>query len=125
LGTRPNAHLPSILAACDAFMAPNTGGESFGLVLVEAMASSVPVVASDIPGFDEVVTDGLDGLLVPPGDADALASGIARLLDDPALAARLAASGRSRAAQFDWSIVAERVEEAYRDAVAGGGPRLR
>jgi phosphatidyl-myo-inositol alpha-mannosyltransferase len=125
LGTRPNADLPSILAACDAFMAPNTGGESFGLVLLEAMASSVPVVASDIPGFDEIVTDGLDGLLVPPGDADALASGIARLLDDPALAARLVASGRSRAAQFDWSIVAERVEEAYRDAVAGGGPGLR
>jgi phosphatidylinositol alpha-mannosyltransferase len=125
LGARPNADLPPILAACDAFVAPNTGGESFGVVLVEAMAAGVPVVASDIPGFDEVVTDGVDGLLVPPGRADVLAAALARVLDDPVLAERLVAGGRSRAAQFDWSIVAERIEEAYRDAVAAGGPGLR
>ncbi|MBI3649300.1 MAG: glycosyltransferase family 4 protein [Actinobacteria bacterium] len=125
LGAVANRDLPPIHAACDAFMAPNTGGESFGVVLAEAMAAGLPVVASDIPGYDEVVTDAIDGLLVPPGDAAALAAALGRLLDDPALAERLREAGRHRAARFDWPLVVEEIEEAYRDAVASGPPRLR
>ena len=89
LGTVPNVDLPPVHAACDAFIAPNVGGESFGIVLVEAMAAGLPVIASDIPGFNEVVRDGLDGLLVPPRDARALAGALARVLDDPTFAATL------------------------------------
>jgi phosphatidylinositol alpha-mannosyltransferase len=125
LGTVRNEDLPPVHAACDVFVAPNTGGESFGIVLLEAMAAGLPVVASDIPGFDEVVADGLDGLLVPPGDPAALAAGVGRLLDDPEAAARLAAAGRRRAARADWAVVIEDLETAYRDAVETGPPPLR
>ena len=125
LGTVPNADLPPIYTACDVFVAPNTGGESFGVVLVEAMAAGLPVVASSIPGFEEVVTDGVDGLLVHPRDPAALADAVARVLDEPGLAPRLAEAGRNRAERFDWSFVVRELEEAYRDAVATGPPRLR
>ena len=83
---------------------PALGGESFGIVLVEAMAAGLPVVASDIPGYREVVRDGVDGLLVPPRDPAAVAAAVGTILDDPALADRLAAAGRERAARFDWSV---------------------
>jgi phosphatidylinositol alpha-mannosyltransferase len=109
----PNVDLPPIHAACEVFVAPNVGGESFGIVLVEAMAAGLPVVASDIPGFTEVVRDGLDGLLVPPRDASALAGTLGRVLDDPALAASLSSAGRERARAFSWSVVLPRIEELY------------
>ncbi|TMK87063.1 MAG: glycosyltransferase, partial [Actinobacteria bacterium] len=95
-----------------------------GVVLVEAMAAGLPVVASDIPGYDEVVRDGVDGLLVPPGNPDALAVAAGRVLDEPALAGRLVAAGRDRAAIFDWSVVVEAIEEAYRRALQAGPPSL-
>jgi phosphatidylinositol alpha-mannosyltransferase len=118
LGRVPHADLPPYHAASDVFVAPSTGGESFGIVLVEAMAAGLPVVASDIPGYREVVRDGAEGLLVPPRDPVRLAQGIRRVLTDPALAQRLAAAGRVRADRFAWPIVAEEIEVAYRDAVA-------
>jgi phosphatidylinositol alpha-mannosyltransferase len=122
LGTVPNRDLPRIHAACDVFVAPNTGGESFGIVLTEAMAAGLPVVASDIPGFDEVVTHEVDGLLVPPGDPVALASAVRRILHDPPAGARLAEAGRLRARAADWPIVVERLEWAYAEAVAAAPP---
>jgi len=125
LGARPNRDLPGVLAACDAFLAPNEGGESFGMILVEAMAAGLPIVASAIPGFDEVVEDGVDGLLVPPGDAAGFAAALRRVLTDAALAGRLSATGRAHAARYDWDAVAAEVEEAYRDAVAAGRAGLR
>jgi phosphatidylinositol alpha-mannosyltransferase len=125
LGAVPNRELPPVHRACDVFLAPNRGGESFGVVLLEAMAAGVPVVASDIPGYDEVVTDELDGLLVAPGDAIALAAAIARVLGDPDVSTRLAEAGRARAAAFDWGTVAARLEELYAGAAADPGRSLR
>src|SRR5205814_6745166 len=125
LGVIPNAEIHPILAGCDVYAGPSVGGESFGVVLVEAMAAGLPVVASDIPGYREVIRHDRDGLLVPPRDPDALASALAAVLDDPDLAGRLAAAGTERAAAFDWDVVAGRLEGLYRDAVAAGGPPLR
>ena len=125
LGRVPHAELPAVAAACALYLGPAIGGESFGVVLVEAMAAGLPVVASAIPGYDEVVRDGVDGLLVPPRNPAALAAAAGRVLGDPALAERLAAAGRERAATFDWSVVVEAVEEAYRRALQAGPPSLR
>jgi phosphatidylinositol alpha-mannosyltransferase len=125
LGAVPNQELPPFYAACDVYLGPSTGGESFGIVLIEAMAAGLPVVASDTPGYDEVVTDETQGLLVPTRDPAALAEAAARVLDDPALAARLRAAGPERARDFDWSVTVGRIEEAYRDALAIGTPQLR
>ena len=113
LGAVRHEALPPYHAAADAFVAPALGQESFGLVLVEAMAAGLPVVATRIPGYDEVVRDGVDGLLVPPDDPAALAAAILRVLTDPALALRLAGSGKARAAEFSWDRVAAQVEAVY------------
>ena len=125
LGHVPNVELPPIHAACDLYLGPATGGESFGIVVVEAMAAGLPVVASDTPGYDEVVTDAAEGLLVPPRDAGALAGAAGRVLDDPDLAARLAAAGRARAAAFDWAVVIELIVACYREALDIGASPLR
>jgi phosphatidylinositol alpha-mannosyltransferase len=114
----------SYAAVADVFVAPNRGGESFGMILVEAMAAGVPVVASDIPGFDEVVTHGVDGILVPPGEPSALAAAVGRVLEDHDLAERLAAAGRGRAASFSWTRVADRIVAIYEAALRRRGGAL-
>lgn len=120
LGVVPNADLPPVHAACDLYLGTSVGGESFGIVLVEAMAAGLPIVASDIPGYDEVVRDGVEGLLVPPRSVSAVAAAAARILDDPALAASMSAAGLERARTFDWGIVVGRIEELYGRALALG-----
>ena len=123
LGRLEHAQVPALLAGADVAVAAATGQESFGYSVVEAMAAGVPVVASDIEGYRQVATDGVDALLVEPGDPSALAAGIGRVLDDSKLAERLSAAGRRRAASFDWSIVVERIESVYRSVLAR--PSLR
>jgi phosphatidyl-myo-inositol alpha-mannosyltransferase len=118
LGTLPHEELPRYHAAADVFVAPATGQESFGIVLVEAMAAGVPVVASDIAGYREVVRDGVDGLLVPPNDPIALSAAIRRILSEPELAASLKEAGRSRAEAYSWQAIAPRLEDVY-DRVLG------
>jgi phosphatidylinositol alpha-mannosyltransferase len=125
LGTVSNQDLPRYHAASDLFLGPAIGGESFGIVLVEAMAAGLPVVASDIAGYDEVVRDGVDGLLVPPDDPAALAVAIGKVLDDPALARRLGDAGRERAAAFDWSVIEERIEGLYEKALHARATPIR
>ena len=125
LGAVRNEDIHPFHAAADIYLAPSVGGESFGIVLVEAMAAGLPVVASDIPGYDEVISDGVDGLLVPPRDPEALTAAVARVLDDRRLAARLGEAARHRAARFDWEVVVDELEESYRDAAASGSARLR
>jgi phosphatidylinositol alpha-mannosyltransferase len=97
--------------------APSLGGESFGIVLLEAMASGRPVVASDIPGYAAVVRDGIDGVLTPPGDEHALAGALVSLLQDRARLESMGAAGRERAARYSWKVVAAEVEQAYEDAL--------
>jgi phosphatidyl-myo-inositol alpha-mannosyltransferase len=118
-GAVPQADLPSWYASADVFCAPSLGGESFGIVLAEAMAIGLPVVCSDIGGYRDVVHDGTDGLLVPPRDPEALAAALGGLLDNPA---RLAAMGEAAAAaarRYAWETVAGEVAEVYRTALAG------
>ena len=121
LGAIPNIDLPPYHAACDMYLGTAVGGESFGMVLVEAMAAGLPVVASRIPGYTEVVRGDVDGLLVPPRDPVAAALAVARILDDPHLAQRLRAAGLDRARSFDWAGVIERLERLYERA-AGQPP---
>jgi phosphatidylinositol alpha-mannosyltransferase len=114
LGDVEDADLPSIYAAADVFIAPAVGCESFGTVLLEAMASGRPIVAADIEGYREVVRAGVDALLVGPRNADALAHAIGRVLDSPGLAERLRQAARVRVQQFAWDVVTDAVERAYR-----------
>jgi phosphatidyl-myo-inositol alpha-mannosyltransferase len=117
LGRVAQDELPGCYAAADVYVSPALGGESFGIVLLEAMAAGTPVVASDIPGYRTVVTDGVDGRLVAPGDPRALAVAIGALLDAPALGRALATEGRRRAARADWSVVAATLRSSYVDAL--------
>jgi len=98
---------------CDVFCAPSTGQESFGIVLLEAMAASKPIVASAIPGYQEVVRHGQEALLVEPKDEHALALSLVHVLADPDLRERLAAAGRRRAALFSWDRIAADLLEYY------------
>jgi phosphatidylinositol alpha-mannosyltransferase len=84
----------------------------------------VPVVASDIPGFDEVVSDGVDGILVPPGEPSALAAAVGRVLEDRDLAERLGAAGREKAASYSWTRVADRIVAIYEAALRRRGGAL-
>ncbi len=120
LGSVANRDLPPYETACDLYLGTSVGGESFGYVLVEAMAAGLPVVASRIPGYDEVLRDGVEGLLVPPRDPASVAAAVGKILDDPDLATAMSAAGRERARSFDWRVVAARIEELYARAVARG-----
>lgn len=117
LGRLSDAELAARYRESDVFCAPSLGGESFGMVLVEAMAAGCPVVASDIPGYAEAARGA--ALLATPGDAGALAVGLRRVGEDALLRERLAARGRARAAALCWSRVAARVLHIYRAALAG------
>lgn len=105
--------LPRYYQSCDVFCAPSTGQESFGIVLLEAMASGKPIVASDIQGYRFVVNHGVEGILVPPRDEQALALALVRLLSDAEMRARLGEAGRRRAADFAWGKVAGSVLNYY------------
>jgi phosphatidyl-myo-inositol alpha-mannosyltransferase len=110
-----------MLHSVDVFCAPNTGGESFGYVLVEAMASGAPIVASDIDAFRQVLREGEAGELFPVGDPVALAAAAGRLLDDPARRASLAACASAVVREFDWSVVARDVVRVYEAVVPAAG----
>jgi phosphatidylinositol alpha-mannosyltransferase len=108
------------LHSADIYVAPNTGGESFGIILLEAMAAGTPVVASDIEAFQRVLDEGRSGVHFRSEDPDDLAEKLIGLLSDPGRRDSLRASGLVRAAEFDWSSVARRVVEVYRSVTPGG-----
>ena len=105
------ADLPRYYASADIFCSPATGRESFGIVLLEAMASGVPVVASDIPGYRRVVSDGQEGLLVIPKDPSSLAEAVLRLEKDPSGRSELGRNGVQKARLYDWPAITARLEE--------------
>ena len=109
--------LPGYFTSAHVFCSPATRNESFGIVLLEAMASGVPVVASDIPGYRSVVSHGQDGLLCRPADAQEMARAILLLLNDDALRREMGARGREKALRFSWSNVAQEIESYYLEAV--------
>ena len=102
------------MRGCTVYCSPSVRGESFGMVLLEAMASGCALVASDLDGHRNVASDGVDALLTPVGDAAALAKALRRVLDDQALRAELVAGGRRRAEQLSMTHLAERYDEIYR-----------
>ncbi len=104
-------------AGADVFCSPATGGESFGIVLLEAMAAGAPVVASDIPGYRDVVSDGRNGLLVPRGSPDDIAAAVVRLAKDAALRERLVEAAHRDVLQYSWDRVTRRVLDVYESVV--------
>jgi phosphatidylinositol alpha-mannosyltransferase len=108
------------LHSADIYVAPNTGGESFGIILLESMAAGTPVVASDIEAFQRVLLDGRAGVHFRNGDPHDLAQRLIDLLIDAPRRAELRAIGYARAAEFDWATVARRVVEVYRSVTPGG-----
>lgn len=120
-GQVPHERLPQYYATADLFCSPARGSESFGLVLLEAMALGVPVVASDIPGYRCVVSHGTEGLLTPPRDPVALADALGGLIEDPERRARMGAAGVRTAARFGWERVAHDLERIYASVLGARG----
>src|SRR3954465_13324785 len=118
LGKVSDAEKAQALASADLLVAPSLGGESFGMVLTEAFAAGTPVVASDIPGYRDVVRDGVDGVLVPRGDATALAETLRDLAVAPRQRAAMAVQARAHPPPHAWPAVPGEVLEAYTDAIA-------
>lgn len=110
------------LRAADLLCAPSLSGESFGMVLTEAFAAGTPVVASAIAGYSDVVTDGVDGILVPPGDAQTLAETLHGLYASPRLLREMGESATRSAERYAWPAVARRVREVYERAICPPQP---
>ncbi|MEA2298574.1 MAG: phosphatidyl-myo-inositol alpha-mannosyltransferase [Solirubrobacteraceae bacterium] len=125
LGKVDDATRAACLAAADVLVAPSLGGESFGMVLTEAFAAATPVVASDIPGYAGVVRHGVEGLLVPPGDAAALASALRDIAIDPRRRTAMAAAAAAQAPRYAWERVSTEVLGAYVEAIAMPAPASR
>src|SRR5215218_5144451 len=113
----------AVLAAADVLAAPSLGGESFGMVLTEGFAAGTPVVASDIAGYRDVVADGVDGVLVPRGDATALAETLLDLWLAPERRVQMGEAAAVHAQRFAWPHVAREVLDAYEDAIAMPAPQ--
>jgi phosphatidylinositol alpha-mannosyltransferase len=124
LGLVSDADKARLLRSVDAYVAPNTGGESFGVILLEAMAAGTPVVASDLEAFRLVLDQGRSGRLFRSGDAASLAETVVDLLDDAAQRAALVASGRATVERYDWDHVASRILAVY-ETVTWTGLKVR
>lgn len=116
VGPVSGAEKRRLLASSQVYVAPNKGGESFGIVLIEAMAAGCAVVATDLPAFQEVT--GGAAVHVPVGDVESMAGAISDLLVDEVEAERLSRAGRERASRYDWPVVVARYRELYAEAVS-------
>ncbi len=123
LGLVDDAEKASALRSADVYCAPNTGGESFGIVLVEAMAAGTAVVASDLDAFRRVLDDGAAGRLVPVDDSDALAAALIEILDDDVIRLRYVQAAANAVRRYDWSVVAREILRVY-ETVAGAGAKV-
>jgi phosphatidylinositol alpha-mannosyltransferase len=121
LGELTEADKAAFLRSVDVYCAPNLLGESFGVILIEALAAGAPIVASDLDAFARVLEDGAAGVLVRRGDAAALAQALCELLADPGRRAALSAHGQQVAAGYDWSVLVQRILAVYETVVVPGG----
>lgn len=124
MGQVSEADKARMLRSIDVYCAPNLGGESFGIILLEAMAAGAPIVASDLDPFRRVLDDGRAGTLFRTGDPAALAKALAGLLDDPARRQRLVGIGAEVVAGYDWQVVAKQVVAVYETVVAADPVRV-
>ena len=124
LGRISDAEKASRLRQAAVFCAPSLGGESFGVVLIEAMAANTPIVASSLDGYMNVATNMIDAILVEPADIAALEAGLRRVLDDPELATALVERGARRATDFSMKNLALRYEEIYRRVLSSHSERV-
>ncbi|MDT5340317.1 MAG: phosphatidyl-myo-inositol alpha-mannosyltransferase [Mycobacterium sp.] len=124
LGLVDDADKASAMASADVYCAPNTGGESFGIVLVEAMAAGTAAVASDLDAFRRVLEDGTAGRLVPVDDSDALAAALIEVLADDVARQRYVDAAATAVRRYDWSVVARDILRVY-ETVAGAGAKVR
>jgi len=115
--------LPMYYQTADIYCSPATGGESFGIVLLEAMALGKPIVASRIEGYRHVVTDGQEGILVPPKDSSGLAAALQKLIDDDTLRQQMGGNGITTAARYDWKIIAQRILQFYQETISRCRPQ--
>ncbi len=122
-GRIPDGDMPSYYRSASLLVSPAMGRESFGIVLVEAMAAGTPVVASDIPGYRDVLGESGAGVLFPRGDSAALAEVVARLLAEAETRAAMGRAARARAERFSWDSVARQVEEVYISALEAAARR--
>lgn len=122
IGEVSDAEKASLLSGATIYVAPQTGGESFGIVLVEAMAAGTCVVASDIAAFAAVLDDGVAGELFSNGNSADLAAKITGLLADPKRLEALASAGESRSAMYDWGTVTDQILTVYEEVVDRGAP---
>lgn len=113
LGVVNPQDIPSYYATCDVFCAPSVDCESFGIIILEAMACGKPVVASNIPGYQEVVEDGVDGFLVEPRSPMAIAEGILKIFRDEEIRRRMGEAGRRKALTYSWQEIGKKVEKFY------------
>ena len=123
LGQVDDVAKASAMRSADVYCAPNTGGESFGIVLVEAMAAGTAVVASDLDAFRRVLVDGKAGKLVPVEDSAALAAGLVEVLENDVARSRYVDAAAEAVRQYDWSVVAEQITRVY-ETVAGAGTKV-
>jgi phosphatidyl-myo-inositol alpha-mannosyltransferase len=121
LGVVSEVDKARLLRTVDAYVAPNLGGESFGIVLVEAMAAGAPVVASDLDAFGRVLDGGRVGVTFPTGDTAALANALLRLLDDAPRRAALSAAAAAWVRRYDWATVGDELLAVYETVAAGAG----
>jgi phosphatidylinositol alpha-mannosyltransferase len=122
VGAVPPAALPSFYRRAHVVCAPATCNESFGIVLLEAMASGRPVVASDISGYRRLLRDGITGMLVPPADVAGWARALAGLLEDRERAALMGVAARRQAEGYGWGAIAARLELMYRELAGLAAP---
>ena len=120
LGLLSNSEKESFLKSIQIYVAPNTGSESFGIILTEALSAGTAVVASDIPAFKAVLENGESGELFKNEDSADLAKVLVALLRDDDKRKRLGENGRLSAQKYDWQVVAEQIENVYEMAIAGG-----
>lgn len=124
LGLVDDAEKAAAMRSADVYCAPNTGGESFGIVLVEAMAAGTAVVASDLDAFRRVLEDGRAGRLVPIDDSAALSTALIEVLSDDDARARYVAAAAEAVHRYDWSVVARQIMQVY-ETVAGAGAKVQ